>query len=466
MYYFGRIFSAICGTSTVFITYLLGKEIFNKSIGLYSSIFLLLSIYHISHSSFASLDVSNAFSLSLFFYFIIKALKINSKKFFTLSSIFLGLSTGIKYSGFVAISFLLIYCLLICISKKNNLFILLDKKNFTKFIFNKLFIKYLLVFLITFLLTTPGILIYPVEFLKSISFELIRMGDLKNQSNIFEIKFYYSIFKAISISLGFSVLISFVFGSFLSFRKNYFSTSLLGFIIIYSLTVGSSFVPRYFVSIAPFLCIYAGFFINFIFEKAKKYSSLSIIVTLILFSLSISNIYSLFWQRYPDSRSIAKEWIKTNISTNESIGYGYTSIEEGSTDGPAGLSHLWRYPIDEFIYKNWEIKDFLKKPNYIILNSYNTSKVYSLFQENLVDIDNGFSVKSIPENKRYLIRRSFGSEYSSRIPEPEILEFYYGIKQNNLKGYKLEKEFKPKKNLFSVKIGYPSPNIKILKKLD
>ena len=83
----GRIFSVICGTLTIFFTYLIGNEIFHKKVGLYASIFLTFYIYHVSHSAFAHLDIPHSLFIALFI-FLPKVLSSSSKlplKDFTVS---------------------------------------------------------------------------------------------------------------------------------------------------------------------------------------------------------------------------------------------------------------------------------------------------------------------------------------------------------------------------------------------
>tara|TARA_Y100001968_G_C19365385_1_gene722234 strand:- start:289 stop:1398 length:1110 start_codon:yes stop_codon:yes gene_type:complete len=367
------------------------------------------------------------------------------------------LSTAIKYSGFTAIIYLFLSYILINIvdeNKINNLSI----NSIKKILFKKVIGKYIIIFIITFLVNNPGVIVYPNGFIESIYFEINRMNVLKNQTSFLSISFIFGILKAISISMGISILFTFLFGALFSFKtKNNFSISLLGFIFFYSITIGAAFVPRYFVAISPLICIYSGLFVYVIREQLNRFRLLTFLIITSILILQLSNTYSALWQRYPDSRDLAKEWIKNNISTTKTIGYDYNSKEEGTTDGPAGLLHLWRYPLDEFIYKNWKVIDFLDKPDYLVVNSINTNRISNLYKAGLVDIENGFTINSIPIKKRYLIKRS-------RIPEPEILEFYYNLNINNLEEYKLIKMFVPKTNLFFVNIGYRSPTIRILKK--
>ncbi|MDO8573342.1 MAG: glycosyltransferase family 39 protein [Candidatus Daviesbacteria bacterium] len=65
-----RLPSVILGTATVWLTYLLGKEIFNKKIGLLSALFMAIAPLHVYYSQEARMYVLAAFVVTLSFYFL------------------------------------------------------------------------------------------------------------------------------------------------------------------------------------------------------------------------------------------------------------------------------------------------------------------------------------------------------------------------------------------------------------
>lgn len=65
-----RLPSIILGIATVGITYLLGKELFNKKVGLQSAFFLAIAPLHVYYSQEARMYVLAAFSVTLSFYFL------------------------------------------------------------------------------------------------------------------------------------------------------------------------------------------------------------------------------------------------------------------------------------------------------------------------------------------------------------------------------------------------------------
>lgn len=67
-----RIPSVIFGVGTVFLIYLLGKEVFNKKIGVIAALFMALSPLHVYYSQEARMYSLATFAVILSFYFLIK----------------------------------------------------------------------------------------------------------------------------------------------------------------------------------------------------------------------------------------------------------------------------------------------------------------------------------------------------------------------------------------------------------
>lgn len=70
-----RLPSVILGTATVWITFLLGKELFGKKAGIVAALFLAISPLHVYYSQEARMYIFAAFSVVLSFYLLIGVLK-------------------------------------------------------------------------------------------------------------------------------------------------------------------------------------------------------------------------------------------------------------------------------------------------------------------------------------------------------------------------------------------------------
>lgn len=136
-----RLPSVIFGVGTVYFTYLLGRELFNKKIGLLAALFLAIAPLHIYYSQEARMYSLAAFVVTLSSYFLIKF--IENQKF-----AFLGLAFSI---------FLILY------SDYLAYFILPAHFIFIYFYHKKLIRRYLLSVFLGILSLIPWMLIFPEQ---------------------------------------------------------------------------------------------------------------------------------------------------------------------------------------------------------------------------------------------------------------------------------------------------------------
>lgn len=123
-----RLLSVIFGVATVWVVYILTKDLFERQVALWASLFLTLSPYHIYYSQEVRMYAQSTFFASISFYFLHKLLK-SSNLIYSFGYI---LSTAsllyTHYDGFLLIPAQFFYILL------NH------KKNLKKFILNLLLI--------------------------------------------------------------------------------------------------------------------------------------------------------------------------------------------------------------------------------------------------------------------------------------------------------------------------------------
>jgi 4-amino-4-deoxy-L-arabinose transferase-like glycosyltransferase len=121
-----RYVPVVFGTLTVFVTYLLAKELFNRKVGLVSSLVLALLPFHIVFSRQVLLDVPLSFFVVLFLYFITKY-KITERNIY---SYWAGVSCGLcfisKEVGIIMLPIFVAYTLFIKTLKMNKLLIFLS----------------------------------------------------------------------------------------------------------------------------------------------------------------------------------------------------------------------------------------------------------------------------------------------------------------------------------------------------
>jgi 4-amino-4-deoxy-L-arabinose transferase-like glycosyltransferase len=121
-----RLVPVIFGTLTVFFTYLVAKELFDRKVGLMSCLVLALLPFHIVFTRQVLVDIPLSFFLMLFLYFIIKY-KITEN---TIYSYWTGVSSGLclisKEIGIITIPIFVIFTLLTHKLKLNKFLIFLS----------------------------------------------------------------------------------------------------------------------------------------------------------------------------------------------------------------------------------------------------------------------------------------------------------------------------------------------------
>jgi len=103
-----RIFTALIGTSTVFITYLMSKNIFGKISGLYSALFLALSAGTLIYSHFTIPAMMVTFLMILTLYNLVRHVDEGKNKYLYYSAIALGFAVSTKYTAILLFIFIIL----------------------------------------------------------------------------------------------------------------------------------------------------------------------------------------------------------------------------------------------------------------------------------------------------------------------------------------------------------------------
>jgi 4-amino-4-deoxy-L-arabinose transferase-like glycosyltransferase len=121
-----RIVPVIFGTLTVFVTYLVAKQLFNKKIGLICSLVLALMPFHIVFSRQVIVDVPLSFFVVLFLYFITRYRETGTSFYCYLTGVSCGLCFISKEVGIITLPIFLVYTFLthsLKLNKIHNLFL-------------------------------------------------------------------------------------------------------------------------------------------------------------------------------------------------------------------------------------------------------------------------------------------------------------------------------------------------------
>ncbi|UCD83233.1 MAG: glycosyltransferase family 39 protein, partial [Deltaproteobacteria bacterium] len=93
----GRSASVLFGCATIIVVYLIGKELFNKKVGLIASLFLTLNYLHISLSGVMKPDAVGIFWVMLTFLYAVKIMKKGLWKDYIYCAIIMGIAGSTKY---------------------------------------------------------------------------------------------------------------------------------------------------------------------------------------------------------------------------------------------------------------------------------------------------------------------------------------------------------------------------------
>ena len=86
---------------TIYITYLIGRQILNNTAGLFAGFLLAISPLHIRESHLVNVDIALTFFSALSLFFILQTYYKEEKKYFFLSGIGIGLASASKFTGAV-----------------------------------------------------------------------------------------------------------------------------------------------------------------------------------------------------------------------------------------------------------------------------------------------------------------------------------------------------------------------------
>ncbi|MEJ2618063.1 MAG: hypothetical protein P8Z35_24110, partial [Ignavibacteriaceae bacterium] len=364
------------------------------------------------------------------------AVKKNDLKSYILLGIFSGILLGTKITG---ILFLLIPVALIFLYSVNSSRKALPDGRFNVKIIKKILIYFFVAFFI-FLLFNSYVYLYPARYM---NFLLDQKKNLIDRSFISIWQIPLTWIKATDISIGFPVAMLFIIGLARMRRKNlYMQLVLFLFLFEYYAFWRWSILPRYIISIAPLICIFAANAVVYFYKKRNviiKIITAGVFIFTIIYSgyLSISGILL----RLTDTRMEASKYIDKNIKEGSTIGVSYTSEKF------AGQYHSWRYP--RINYNKYKDEDFLNEPDVIILSSYDFYKISRLLNSNKL-------------NDKYELDKKYYREwYRYSPPGPRLLRRFDELLNRKDSEYKLIKTFKEDIN---VPIEFPPPEIRIYRK--
>jgi len=102
-YHANRVLSVILSTATVFVSYLIGKIVFNRYIGLISAVFLAILPFAVIRSAWISPDSPVALFILMVVLFSLIFIESKKLSYFILSLVFVGIAIATKYNSGLSI---------------------------------------------------------------------------------------------------------------------------------------------------------------------------------------------------------------------------------------------------------------------------------------------------------------------------------------------------------------------------
>lgn len=299
--YWGRYVTGFVGLLVILMTFFVTRRLFSTKAGLIVSFLVAINYRQVLNSHLGLPDIYNAFFLLLSFWFTYNLYEKPTNKNYFWAAIFAGLSFSTKYQ-FFAFTPLLLAHLINVFKQKNNTLKL-------KFLFRPMAIMIPVIIVVLFITLNPYHLIKLDEtkaWLSSVS------GKYRTGRNTFDF-FPYSYLYHIGIGKIVSILS--VAGLFIAFYYKKVNTIfllsiILPFLYITTYYTGGGFYTRNFVTIIPFLLIFAGVLLS----KLSKYKVLLFVVLIIVSRESLSNSLVILKEHIkPWNYKVMRSWAANNI---------------------------------------------------------------------------------------------------------------------------------------------------------
>jgi 4-amino-4-deoxy-L-arabinose transferase-like glycosyltransferase len=338
----GRLLTLLLSLGTIGTVYVIGTVLFDRTTGLLSTLFIVFSFLHITHSYVATVDSPMVFWAMLSF-LMSAVIFLNGPKlrYYILNGIFIGLAIGTKYTAFIAVVPLL--------------YSHLYRHSFSiKKIFDRKLILAFLVLPLAFIISTPYAILDFQKFYTDILWEAKHYSETGHPGYEAESTSYRAYSSCLLNGFGLiPIIISFLGIVRLLWNKKSTAFLLLLFPSSFFIFVGSYKVcfERNILIAIPFLSIFAGYYmaatLQSFFEHAKHcviqirekqiiamVGEKNFYLSLILVTFGLAAAYGVYGQGFksyeymkkislPNTIWISTKWIENNIPPGSKIALDY-----------------------------------------------------------------------------------------------------------------------------------------------
>jgi len=252
-----RHLTALLGTGAVFLTYLLGKKLLNKTTGLIAAFLVAFNYRHVLSSHLALSDIPNNFFALLAVYACLLLLEKNNHRRYLLAGLSCGFSLSIKYQVFPLLTFLFVQ--LVWVYRKKS----------WRELFNKNFVLAVFLIPLLFVLLNPYLFLHFEKALNSIRLVSLRYGMGDKRFN------FYTLFYLYHWGIGHLPALAIIGGLVLTLilkplQAFFLFSFIFPFLFIFVYYARGGTYVRNFTTVIPFLFILAGFLLAEFFQLVKR----------------------------------------------------------------------------------------------------------------------------------------------------------------------------------------------------
>ncbi|GAX59193.1 4-amino-4-deoxy-L-arabinose transferase and related glycosyltransferases of PMT family [Candidatus Scalindua japonica] len=445
-YLISRCFTVLISTLTVYVTYYIGKKIYNsRTTGLIAALFLAVSPLVTGIAHFTLTDTHLTLIPVLSFIYIYQIVKAGKSKYYFFSGLLMGLGMSIKYNA---------AALIVPILTAHILNVIHNNPGFLKIVFHKGILLLFFSVVQGFIVGCPFSIIDYSAFYHDILFDISRVTEMGNINAEYTSPFMFYIKVALAKGIGIAItVICFIGVVYAIYRRNSANILSLSFIIFYFAYISSwkVSIDKYLLPIIPFIIINGAMFLTFIYNKYAsnvKYGRIFFVIgifIIIAYPLKRSIIIDIALTN-SDTRSLAKEWIENNIpgGTKIAIDSGRVDIAKFSppiNDTPENYYNTFIVKAKSGDNKYLKSGEEMFNKYFQLLNKIPVKISYPLTRivlSSYGEIDKNISLQRFMDNGvRYVVVSSYAYEgylsdtYKSNHPEAAeyYTEFYQSINE-------------------------------------
>lgn len=322
-YLIGRATTAVLGTITIYLVYRIGKAAYSSAVALVAAAFLAFNVLHAYLSHLTTVDVPMTLFTTAAVFFAVKLVVDGDARNYVLAALMAALAATTKIPAvLVLVPLLIAHCY----------FVANVGGPVRQYFFNKHLWQAIAIFLVTYILVTPGIL-FNFEYVVRMGLNRFAVGgnefaaeladggldELPMRANINLFVYYFDV---IVDSMTWPVFVICAAGmAYAAWKHRPVDVILLSFAIVVYVVMSSStdqhlFFPRYILPALPIMALLGARLLADVADRidiAKhEWAALALIALLVAMPTGeiAANNHALL---KVDTRAIAKEWFDANI---------------------------------------------------------------------------------------------------------------------------------------------------------